>query len=128
MSSQVEEPDEEFLGQIDRDWTLRDVKQKFSQPRSICKRAGEKDEYCTGGAFVMACRSFLSGDKDVVECDERYRFPDPALLAGYLVSVNEELKTGRAYQFASDIIESNDDEDFDRAWMKIAEAIGEDLE
>lgn len=89
----------------------------FNEP-STCALKNRAGTYCVGGAIVLtACELPAYG------APSRIRFPNRSVLAFALRVMNPALSYERSVIHASEIIEENDNRQFDAAWSAAIKAL-----
>lgn len=94
------------------------TKIREAYPRPV-KADDGPDGYCVGGAFCKYLE-FVNPD---IPCYGHTNFPWKNVLADYLLEANPKLENYNAARHASDIVEFNDDGNFELAWKRLDEAL-----
>ncbi len=116
--------------------TIQKARKAWGRPVSSCLEldggtpvtcCATGEFYCVGGALGRVQRSVWQRIKwlwkiDSAE-DSQMTFPDVDTLAATLLEFNEDLTPQKAYEFAINIIEANDRDEFDNAWQISEEAL-----
>lgn len=89
--------------------TAAEIRAKYPNP-SACGVSHDESNYCVGGALCQ----FLGED---------YRFPLPGEMADRLGRINPSLNADRALEFGFEIMNANEEQNFDRAWQLLDEAL-----
>lgn len=73
--------------------------------------------YCIGGAYLFSC------DVNTVIWDSFVGFPAPDMIAEQLFKDNTDLPYELAYRYADSLVTYNDNEEYDKAWAVLNEAL-----
>lgn len=93
--------------------TAKSIRERHPDPIKVKDRDLKDNGYCVGGAVLLYFGRY----------GEDYGFPTSTLLKQELTWINPILPEGRAQELAYDILLSNDNGEFERAWALVDEAL-----
>lgn len=90
--------------------SIQELRHKYPNPRRCSQNGVSSKSYCVGGALT-------------IELGYGTRTPSKAELGNALVEANPNLRQNKADRFAMQIIQANDGEWFEEAWMLLEKAL-----